>query len=68
MHTAQPVSLVYVAATLTNKPPPHTLLTSTQDRSDVAVGWTVSYETLSTHGDDVPRQTRSDDMVGGSVS
>ena len=67
VHVLQTASLVSVADSYMNWPPPHAV-TSEQARSELAVGWTLSYETLTVHGGDQAVQARSDDAVGGAVS
>ena len=68
VHVVQTASLVRVAFLSRNNPPEHALVTSVQTRSEVAVGWAASYETLMTHGSDVALQTRSEETVDSLVS
>jgi len=67
VHVTQTALLVSVAGAYINWPPAHTV-TSEQVRSEVAVGWTVSYETWMMHGGDKAVQARSEDKVGSAVS
>jgi len=67
VHGPQTALLVYVADALVNWPPAQ-VFTLMQTRSEVAVGWAISYETLMVHSGEVALQVRSDDTVGGTVS